>query len=58
MEHSSDHLEQISADNQPEEKEPYTPRPKLQLVVAGVLIAIVLFAFIGMCYWMAVYGKV
>ena len=37
-------------------EEPYRPRPKRQLVLAWVLIAVVLFAFFGTCYWMMNYG--
>lgn len=59
MEHSSENLEHFSAEQQNiEEKKPYTPRPKYQLVIAWVLIAIVLFAFLGTCYWMVKYGRV
>lgn len=58
MKHSPEELEQISAGERPEEKEVYTPRPKVQLVIAWALIAIVLFAFVGMCYWMIMYGRV
>lgn len=59
MEHSSENLEHLSEKEQaPEHKEKYTPRPKRQLILAWVLIAIVLFAFLGMCYWMINYGRV
>lgn len=59
MEHSSDHLENYSTKQQKqEEKQQYTPRPKSHLIVAWVLIAIVIFAFLGMCYWMVAYGRV
>ena len=59
MDHSTDNLEQISAREQmEEEKKVYTPRPKFHLFVAWLLIAVVLFAFFGMCYWMVMYGKV
>lgn len=37
-------------------KEPYRPRPLRQLILAWVLIAIVLFGFLGTCYWMIHYG--
>lgn len=33
-------------------QEEYRPRPVRQLVLAWVLIAIVLFGFLGTCYWM------
>ena len=58
MEHSSENLEQLSMNEQnPEEQKKYTPRPKGHLILAWVLIAIVLFAFLGMCYWMVSYGR-
>ena len=34
----------------------YTPRPKSQIVLAWVLLAIVIFAIGGMCYWQ-IFGK-
>ncbi len=58
MEHSPENLEHLSAENQQmEEKPKYTPRPKGHLVLAWALIAIVLFAFLGTCYWMINYGR-
>ena len=33
-----------------------TPRPKRQIVLAWVLIAIVVFGVLGMCYW-EIFGK-
>ena len=59
MEHSTDNLNQLSANEQaPVEEKKYTPRPKGQLILAWVMIAVVLFAFLGTCYWMVFYGKV
>lgn len=29
----------------------YTPRPRSQIILAWVLLAVVLFAIFGMCYW-------
>ena len=49
-------LEYKSAHAQPEEKQPYTPRPKSQSIMAWVLLAIVIFAILGMCYW-EIFGK-
>ena len=48
---STEELEYKSAHAQPEGKSPYTPRPKSQIVLAWVLLAIVIFAIGGMCYW-------
>ena len=42
--------------SQEQEKTPYTPRPKSQIVLAWVLLAIVIFAIGGMCYWQ-MFGK-
>ena len=53
---STEELEYKSAHAQPEEKSPYTPRPKSQIVLAWVLIAIVVFGVLGMCYW-EIFGK-
>lgn len=39
-----------------EEKTPYTPRPKSHIILAWVLLAIVIFAIGGMCYW-EMFGK-
>ncbi len=58
MEHSPENLEQFSNDQMSVDEKKYTPRPKRQLILAWVLIAVVLFAFLGMCYWMVAYGKV
>ncbi len=56
MKHTTENLEHYSSNQQePEEKEVYTPRPKSQLIVAWLLIAIVLFAFLGTCYWLVNY---
>ena len=40
-ERSTEELEYKSAHAQPEEKRPYTPRPKSQIVLAWVLLAVV-----------------
>lgn len=59
MDHTTENLEHYSADqNKPETHGKYVPRPKRQLVGAWILIAIVVFAFLGMCYWMVAYGRV
>lgn len=59
MEHTPENLEHFSQEQEaPQEKKEYTPRPKGHLILAWTLIAVVLFAFAGMCYWMAHYGTV
>ena len=39
-----------------EEKPHYTPRPKSHIVMAWILVGVVLFAFLGTCYWL-MFGK-
>ena len=46
-ERSTEELEYKSAHAQPEEKRPYTPRPKSQIVLAWVLLAVVLLLLLG-----------
>ena len=59
MEHSTENLEQISAAQQPaDEEKKYTPRPLWHIILAWFLIAVVLFGFFGVCYWMVMYGRV
>ena len=53
---STEELEYKSAPAQPEEKSPYTPRPKSQIVLAWVLAVVVAMAFLGTCYWL-MFGK-
>ena len=49
-------LEQESRKAAEPEKQEYTPRPKSQIILAWILAAVVIFAFLGTCYWMAFYG--
>lgn len=60
MEHNTENLEHFSASQSEtsDEKAPYTERPLLQRIMSWFLIAVVLFGFLGMCYWIAFYGKV
>ena len=57
MEHTPENLENISTQNQQEQNK-YKPRPIRHLILAWILIAVVLFAFLGTCYWMINYGRV
>lgn len=51
-ERSPEQLEYESAHAQQEQEKPhYTPRPKSQVIMAWVLLGIVIFAILGMCYW-------
>ena len=53
---STEELEHISAGELPEEGKGYTPRPKFHIILAWVLVFVVIFAFLGTCYWLA-FGK-
>jgi hypothetical protein len=56
-EHSTEALESESLKAQEtEEKKHYTPRPKSQVVMAWVLLGVVIFAVLGMCYW-EIFGR-
>lgn len=54
-EHSTERLEYTSGQQQQEETH-YTPRPKSHIVMAWALTAVVIFAFLGTCYWL-MFGK-
>ena len=54
---STEQLEYESGQrNEKERQGKYTPRPKHQIVLAWVLIAIVVLGVLGMCYW-EIFGK-
>lgn len=36
---------------EPEEKHPYVPRPRWQVIMAWVLFGIVLLGILNLCYW-------
>ncbi|MCI8525526.1 MAG: hypothetical protein HFF17_06305 [Oscillospiraceae bacterium] len=38
-------------ERQTEEREPYIPRPRWQIVMAWVLFGIVVLGIINLCYW-------
>ena len=55
--HSTEQLEYQSGQRNDKERQgEYTPRPKRQIVLAWVLIAIVVLGVLGMCYW-EIFGK-
>ena len=58
MGHSPEELDQFSREQVEQDKTEYTPRPLSQRIISWILIAIVLFAFLGTCYWLAFFGKV
>lgn len=56
-EHSTERLEHLSGQKiQQQEPSRYTPRPKSHIIMAWVLVAVVIFAFLGTCYWL-MFGK-
>lgn len=59
MDHSPEELEYYSfkQGNEPEKKEEYHERPRSQRILSWVLIGIVLFAFLGTCYWLVNFGR-
>jgi len=58
MEHTPENLEHYSASqNVAKEESHYTERPFFHRVISWLLIAVVLFAFVGTCYWLASYGR-
>ena len=55
--HSTEQLDYQSGQrNEKEQRGEYTHRPKHQIVLAWVLIAIVVLGVLGMCYW-EIFGK-
>ena len=55
--HSTERLDYQSGQrNEKEQRGEYTSRPKHQIVLAWVLIAIVVLGVLGMCYW-EIFGK-
>ena len=58
MEHTSENLEHYSASQcENNDETSYTERPIMHRVVSWLLIFVVLFAFLGTCYWLAAYGR-
>lgn len=53
MEHSPEELEHISLNQDEKEPEKYTKRPLGHVILAWFLIVLVLFGFLGTCYWLA-----
>jgi len=53
MEHNTEDLEHFSADQTEPKTEKYTKRPLGHVIMAWLMIAIVLFGFLGTCYWLA-----
>ena len=58
-EHSTERLSYQSAEREQQAQRgqgEYTPRPKSQVILAWVLLAVVIFAILGSCYWQ-IFGK-
>lgn len=55
MDHTPEELEYFSREKetQQENKEKYVERPVRHRIMAWIMIAIVMFAFLGTCYWLA-----
>lgn len=47
--------ERLQPHEEPQQPELYRPHTKAQRIVAWILAGIVLFAFLGTCYWLAFY---
>ena len=56
MEHTPEELELNSVNEQNAAKKEYEQHSIAQRVAAFVLVGIILFGFLGMCYWLAFYG--
>lgn len=58
MEHTPENLEHYSAaQSEQKEESTYTKRPLMHRIVSWLLVAVVLFGFLGTCYWLAFYGR-
>jgi hypothetical protein len=55
-ERNRESLESESLRQQEKEQKHYTPRPKSQIVLAWILLGVVIFAILGMCYW-EIFGR-
>lgn len=53
---TTEQLTEQSARETENERGEYTPRPKSQIILAWILAGVVIFAFLGTCYWMMFYG--
>lgn len=58
MEQNTENLTHISTDQSQKQPPEYHERPVSHRILSWLLIAIVLFAFLGTCYWLAFYGRV
>ena len=56
MEHTPEELELNSVNEQNAAKKEYEQHSIAQRVAAIVLVGIILFGFLGTCYWLAFYG--
>lgn len=57
MEQNRENLTHISAEQSQKQVSEYHERPVYHRILSWLLIAIVLFAFLGTCYWLAFYGR-
>ena len=56
MGHAPEDLEYMSNQKSTEESSSAPERPLHHRIISWILIAIVLFGFLGTCYWLAFYG--
>lgn len=56
MGHIPEELEYTSNQQNTEEKPSMPEHPLHHRIISWILIAIVLFGFLGTCYWLAFYG--
>lgn len=57
MDHNTENLEHYSFSQDEKKESKYTERPLAHRLISWILIAVVLFGFIGTCYWLAFYGR-
>ena len=53
---TTEELESASLRQQEDKQKKYCPRPKSQIVMAWILLGVVIFAILGMCYW-EIFGR-
>ena len=59
MDHNTENLEHFSASQEEmQEQTPYVKRPLFHRILAWVLAAVVLFGFLGTCYWLVMFGRI
>ena len=58
MEHTPENLEEVSKQQETQKQNsPHLERPLFHRILALILVAVVLFGFLGTCHWLATYGR-